>query len=302
MSTVKNNIKRMKIPKSIYAVKSNIMFVVGLSLFALLFVIIYTPFYGADHQLNGASSSQLIPLWYSNKALCMSICCAIILVSTALSRTLLLLTTRTARLRESEYFLWQLAEVIVTALFCDLFLSLYLHIGFIEHIPTVLLIYITIAVYPYAFYWLLIERIDRDLRIANAQRTIVELRQGTDRLAAGAIRFVDDKGNVKLVVSSDRVISIEAAGNYVNILYENNGVLTRYGLRNTLKGVEEICENNALIRCHRSYYINLHKVKLLRKETDGMFAEIEADGVEDIPISKSYAHNVMQRFSEIVHQ
>ena len=278
----------MKIPKTIYSLKSNVMFVVGLALFVMLFAVIYTPSY------NMAESSAQ---WYKHEGLCLPICCAIILIVTALSRFLLLFYTRTSRIREGEYLLWQFCEVSVSGIFCTLFLSLYLHHSFFSLLPSVILIYISIAVYPYAFYWLLSERIDRDQRIANAQRTIMALRRGDDQEDKGTIRFVDDKGNVKLIVSTDRVITIESAGNYVNILYENNNKLTRYSLRNTLKGIEEICDSHSLVRCHRSYFVNLHKVKLLRKESDGVYAEIDVEGVNDIPVSKSYAADVMQRFS-----
>lgn len=282
----------MRIPKTIYSIKSNIMFVVGLALFVMLFAIIYTPSYNM-------SDSTAIRQWYNHEGLCLPICCAIILVATALSRFLLLFYTHTSRIREGEYLLWQVCEVAVAGLFCTLFLSLYQDISFFSLLPTVLLIYISIAVFPYAFYWLLSERIDRDQRIANAQRTILALRQGDDHEDKNTIRFVDDKGNVKLIVSTDRVITIESAGNYVNILYENNNKLTRYSLRNTLKGIEEICDSHSLVRCHRSYFINLHKVKLLRKESDGVYAEIDVEGVNDIPVSKSYASDVMQRFSRM---
>ena len=279
----------MKIPKSVYSVKHNIVFVVGLAVFVMLFAVIYTPGYGVENQTG-------LGLWYDHQGICLPICCAIILVSTSLSRLLLLLTTRTARIYETEYLLWQAAEVAVAGLFCTLFLSLYLHVDYFNLLPTVLLIYFSVALFPYTFYWLLVERMDRDQRIANAQRALMELRRngGDDERT---IRFADDKGNVKLIVSTDRVISIESAGNYVNILYENNGKLVRFSLRNTLKGIEELCDSYSLVRCHRSYFINLHKVKLLRKESDGVFAEIAAEGVEDIPVSKSYAADVMQRFA-----
>ena len=285
----------MKIPKTIYSIKSNVMFVVGLALFVMLFVVSYAPNYNmADSSHPGA-----LQQWYNNEGLCLPICCAIILIATILSRTLLLFYTRTSRIREGEYLLWQVCEVSVAGIFCTLFLSLYLHLSFFPLLPSVILIYISIAVYPYAFYWLLSERIDRDQRIANAQRTIMALRQADNREDNNTIRFVDDKGNVKLIVSTDRVITIESAGNYVNILYENNNKLTRYSLRNTLKGIEEICDSHSLVRCHRSYFLNLHKIKLLRKESDGVYAEIDVEGVNDIPVSKSYAADVMQRFSGI---
>ena len=292
----------MKIPKSIYSIKYNIMFIAGLVLFILFFAIIYTPDYGLSDDATGlgdmGNGNSAIMLWHSHQALCLPISCAIVLVVTCLSRTILLLTTHTARIRESDYLLWQVGEVAATALFLNLFLSLYLHQGYLEHLPLVLLVYISVALYPYAFFWLLMERIDRDLRIAEAQRTIMQLRQGREHEEKGVMQFVDDKGTVKLVVGADNVICIEAAGNYVTILYLTGSRLMRYSLRNTLKGIEELCSDGPLIRCHRSYYINLKKVKLLRKTTEGIYAEIDCEGVDDIPVSKSYSSEVMQRFAE----
>ena len=284
----------MKIPKTIYSTKSNIIFIACLVLFVLFFAIIYSPQYGLSEE----ETSLIKTLWYSYQALCLPICCAIILVVTTLSRTILLLTTRTARIREGDYLLWQMAEVAATALFITLFLSLYLHQGYFDLLPTVLLIYVSVAVYPYAFYWLLVERVDRDLRIAEAQRTIMRLRQGETHDDKSMLRFADDKGVVKLVVGSDNVICIEGAGNYVTILYLTGNRLKRYSLRNTLKGIEELCAGGPLIRCHRSYYLNVGKVKLLRRGSDGLYAEIDHEGVEDIPVSKSYTAEVTQRFAE----
>ncbi|MBQ8704396.1 MAG: LytTR family transcriptional regulator [Bacteroidales bacterium] len=292
----------MKIPKTIYSLRSNIMFVAGLTLFVMFFTIIYTPNYGISEEATSLSDmgemGTVILLWYRHQALCLPVTCAIILGVTALSRTLLLLLTRTARLGEGEYLLWQLGEVIATALFIHLFLSLHLHLGYLENLPLVLLVYVSVAIYPYTFYWLLSERMDRDIRIAEAQRTIVRLRQGQEKADKNILRFADDKATVRLVVSSDMVVSIEGAGNYVTILYIGGNRLMRYSLRNTLKGIENLCSGGPLVRCHRSYYINLDKVKLLRKTADGLYAEMDCEGVDDIPVSKSYAAEVTQRFAE----
>ena len=291
----------MKIPKIIYTIKSNIMFIGGLVLFVLFFAIIYTPNYGLSEEATSLSDmgvgNTAIRLWYSHQSMCLPICCAIILATTALSRVILLLTTHTSRIREWEYLLWQLGEVVISSLFIDLFLSLYLHLNYFACLPLVLLIYLSVAIFPYTFYWLLAERLDRDIRIAEAQRIIVRLRQGEEKGDSGMMRFTDDKGVVKLVVSADNVICIEAAGNYVTILHHSGGRLMRYSLRNTLKGIEPVCSSGPLIRCHRSYYINLSKVKVLRKVPDGLYAEIDCEGVSDIPVSKSYAAEVTQRFA-----
>ena len=292
----------MRIPKTIYHLKSNIMFGIGLVLFVFFFNIIYTPNYGLSEEVVSLSDmmegNNGIVQWYQHQGLCLPICCAIILVVVALSRTLLVLTTRTARLRESDYLWWQLIEVFSTSLFINLFLSLYMHQGFFGHLPMVILIYISVCIYPYAFYWLLAERIDRDVRLASASHTIMQLRRVDHDDSSSMLRFADEKGTVRLVLSIENIVSIEAAGNYVTLLYLNANRLTRYSLRNTLKGIEPLCENTTLIRCHRSYYINLQHVRLLRKSPDGLLAEIDVEGVAPVPVSKSYATDVTARFSK----
>mgnify|MGYP003305537612 FL=1 len=52
-----------------------------------------------------------------------------------------------------------------------------------------------------------------------------------------------------------------------------------------------------LVRCHRSFYINPVHVKVLRRDKDGiMYAELDADDVRHIPVSKTY----YERISEII--
>ena len=139
----------MKIPKSIYTIKSNITFVVCLVAFVMLFAITYTPTYGLAEEADDLTvGAKAVTLWYDHQGLCLSICCAIILGTVAISRTLLLLTTRNARIHEGEYFLWQLAEVAVTGLFCNLFLSLYFHFAYFHLMPLTLLIYISVPFSP----------------------------------------------------------------------------------------------------------------------------------------------------------
>lgn len=296
----------MKTPKTIYSLKYNIFFVVGLVLFVMLFAITYTPSYGMTETLaeTGESvvSDGVTMRWYQHLGICLPVSCAIILLCTCLSRAVLLLTTRTRRLLETEYLLWQTVEIVVTSFFINLFVSLMFHVAYFEYIPYVTLIYLSIAIYPYTIYWLLCERIDRDMRLTMAQRTIIELRQGAANTTKGVVRFSDEKGVVRLVVSANHVVTIEAAGNYATILYEKSGQLVRYSLRNTLKGIEQMCEEGELTRCHRSYYINLEKVRLLKKTPSGLYAEFDIDGVNDIPISATYADNVTQHFSKPTKQ
>lgn len=278
-----------RIPQTVYKLKNNIIFGVGTTLFVLLFSVIYTPTFGKND----------ISAWHEHSSLSISVISAIVLAVISLSRTLLLLTTRQNRLHTLDYMLWQVVEIAVIGLFANLYISIFFHCNYFEMLHVSLLVAVAVLIFPYIIYWLYIELTDHNSRLAEAQHTIVELQQASYHDSDSPIRFVDEKGLVRLVVVPTSVIAIESAGNYVTVIYENNGRVTRFSLRNTLKGIEDLCHSNSLVRCHRSYFVNLNRVKLLRKDSDGIYAEIDADGVADIPVSKTYSAEVIKLFSTI---
>ena len=276
-----------------YSVKSNILFCIAVPLYVMLFMILYTPTFG----LSG-HDPWLID-WNQHAGLCLPIVCAIILVVLLASRSILCFALVRHRLSKREFFLWQAIEFLLCCLFCDLFLSLYFHTNYFSTLTNIIVAGLGLFIFPYALHWTIIELLSANDRLREAEETISDLRKGIEKNETGAIRFADDKGSVKLVVGADRVISIESAGNYGTILYDNDGKLVRYSLRNSLKGIEEICKANGLVRCHRSFFVNLNKIKIIRRSPEGLlYAEIDRSGVEDIPVSRTYASELMRLFSE----
>ena len=61
---------------------------------------------------------------------------------------------------------------------------------------------------------------------------------------------------------------------------------------------ENLTNDSPLVRCHRSYIVNLDKVKVLRKTKEGIFLELDTDNTSDIPVSKTYYERVMNKFSK----
>jgi DNA-binding LytR/AlgR family response regulator len=95
--------------------------------------------------------------------------------------------------------------------------------------------------------------------------------------------------NLKIVLTAPAILYIAAEENYVHIYYLENGRVKEYCLRSSMKALDELCQDNGLIRCHRSFYINPVHVKVLRKDRDGiMYAELDADDIRHIPVSKTY--------------
>ena len=80
-----------RIPQSVYRLKNNIVFGVGTTLFVFLFAVIYTPTFGFDTP----------DTWYAHSSLTIPVTAVIVAAVIAVSRMLLLLTTRRLRDRKS---------------------------------------------------------------------------------------------------------------------------------------------------------------------------------------------------------
>jgi hypothetical protein len=150
---------------------------------------------------------------------------------------------------------------------------------------------------PYSVLWLYFSWRDKKEQI--------------DRLADSAsfpdnsrnmIPFYDDKGILKFSIKKENLLYLESAENYVNICYLNKGKISKYLLRDTLKKIEESFSGTEIIRCHRSYIVNFDKVKVLRKDKDGLKLEFDNPSVTDIPVSKTYVDTVMETFSKYCQQ
>ena len=85
--------------------------------------------------------------------------------------------------------------------------------------------------------------------------------------------FYDEKGELKLSVKPEMLYYLEAADNYVEIHYMNSGKMEKLLIRNTLKNIEWRFRDKDLIRCHRSFIVNVGKVQVLRRKDGEVFLD-----------------------------
>ena len=109
--------------------------------------------------------------------------------------------------------------------------------------------------------------------------------------------FCDEKGKVKLSMLLANVYYIAAADNYVNIYYIDNGHLVHYMLRNNLKELEEKLQSKGFCRNHRSYIVNMQKIKMISREKEGLFIIFDSDEVAPVPVSKTYSEQIVEKFA-----
>ena len=68
-------------------------------------------------------------------------------------------------------------------------------------------------------------------------------------------------------------------------------------LRCRLKTVEESFKNSGLVRCHRKYIVNIKKVSMLHKESDGYVLELCREEIPAISVTKTYTDIVLSHFT-----
>jgi DNA-binding LytR/AlgR family response regulator len=149
---------------------------------------------------------------------------------------------------------------------------------------------------PYSILWLYFSWRDKKEQIER----LADI-QAFSSNTRDMIPFYDDKGILKFSTKRENLLYLESAENYINICYLNKGKVSKYLLRDTLKKIEENFSGTEIIRCHRSYMVNFEKVKVIRKDKDGLKLEFDNPSVVDIPVSKTYVSSVMLIFSKYSH-
>lgn len=276
-----------KIPIYITDKKNIVRLILFTAAFALLFINFYEPF-GVRYWFN-------IPWWklllYSSLVILTGVLVVVV------SRIIMYLATlKRFWLNYWHYIIWVLSEVFFMALFYTLF-EIFIF-GDTREFMVILKVSIQntalVLLLPYSAMWLYFSNHEKKMRLEKlAQGEQVSLDSSRNM-----IPFHDEKDVLRISVKQDNLLYLEASDNYVNIYYLNKGKISRYLLRNSLKKMEELFRNTEIVRCHRSFMVNFDKVKVIRKDKEGLQLELDLPSVIDIPVSRSYVERVMATFSK----
>jgi hypothetical protein len=264
--------KTMKtIARTFYKMPVNVMFFTAVPIFFFLFVLAYKPF----------DIDTFLAVGKGHYALNLIVATLIVLGVMVFSRMLLFILKRIIDLNWSLYVLWCVGEVIL----CGLFLSIPMGIGWAGVRPyfgvmSLCVLYMAgILVFPLSIISMAVQLHVLVKRLESAP--VVDEKT--------LIRFQDEQKRLKLVVSSEAVLYIEAEENYVHIVHLDNGKVKDFELRSSMRALEEILQRHGLVRCHRSFFVNAAHVDLLKKDANGYaLAQLDQHGVKNIPVSKKY--------------
>jgi DNA-binding LytR/AlgR family response regulator len=286
-----------EIPEYFTDRRNIVSFVLFTALFALIFINIYAPF-GVDTWLNGADFQLFL---YS------SIVILIGMLVIAVSRLLMYLLSRKKPIRYGEYAIWIIGEILSMALVYTFIQRFFLHgqKDFMIILRNTIRITAFIILLPYVIYWLYLSFRDKYTLLEKMNIT----RPGNNETAYerkmpgtwSMIPFRDEKGILRFSVKQEDLLYLEAADNYVLIHYLDGDKPLKYMIRTTLKRLEQEFPHKNLVRCHRSFMVNIDHVRTIRKDKEGLIINLESPVNLIIPISKTYLDVFIRKLSNSVN-
>jgi DNA-binding LytR/AlgR family response regulator len=286
-----------EIPEYFTDRRNIVSFILFTAIFALVFINIYAPF-GVDDWLN-AADFQLF--FYS------SIVILIGMLVIAVSRLLMYLISRKKPIRYGEYALWIIGEILSMALVYALIQRFYLHgqKDFMVILKNSIRITAFIILLPYVIYWLYLSFKEKYVLLEKMSLAHPGNAENFNDIKQGGtwsmIPFKDEKGILRFSVKREDLLYIEAADNYVLIHYLDGNKQLKYMIRTTLKRIEEEFTEKNLVRCHRSFMINIDHVRTIRKEKEGLIINFESPVDITLPISKTYLDVFIRKLSNTVN-
>lgn len=282
--------KNLKLPEYLLGKYQLIGTVTFSVLFALVFLNIYIPF--SDTAWFGLGDSVMFFL-----TLAFAFAAIMILVA---SRVMMYRSKNLFDLTYITYTLWCILEIVViSAVYTKVTMDITSpndETGWEIFGRT--LLYATIALgVPYliaGMYFAIIDK-NKTIRLMNYDNVVTDdpVKPETQK-----ITLFDNSGSLKLSLSTENLYYIESDDNYIKVWYTDaKGELKQYMLRCRLKTVEESFKGSCLVRCHRKYIVNIKKVKVLRKESEGYVLDLDNEEIQPLTVTKTYTDSVLSHFT-----
>ncbi len=134
------------------------------------------------------------------------------------------------------------------------------------------------------------------VRINKELDEIKEIREGL-KPQGGKITLNTDTSET-FTFSLSNLVYVVAADNYSEIYWQNNNNLEIKLLRATLKKVETQISNQFIVRCHRSYLINIREIENISGNTNGYKLKMKNNDVE-IPVSRAKGKEIIEHIRHI---
>jgi len=134
------------------------------------------------------------------------------------------------------------------------------------------------------------------LKKAEALNKVLLEKQGI--IDNETIKLEGDNVNEKLEIGVNELLLIQADDNYSKIFWNGDHNLKKKMIRSSLKNLEKQISQTYIQRCHRSFIVNLNKVKTVTGNAKGYKLRLE-EYPELIPVSRELSKDVLNNLESL---
>lgn len=279
-----------KVPKYLVEKRNLITMVLFVSIFAIGFINIFNPF-DSKSWISGTTITETKYFLWSTLLVLIG------MTVVAVSRLIMYKYSQkpTHQITILKYIIWVFIEVLLlSGAFTILALIVKNNLNLTTSDP--LSIFVTaiqntfyILFFPYLMCILYFSYQEKNAKLKELMDENIGFK------SSGLISIRDSRGVLQLSVAKEVLLYIESADNYICIWYMKGEVLKKKLMRITMKEISEQLAETNIVRCHRSYMVNLDLVKVMRREKENIFLELGIPNIKEIPISKTYGEAVLRR-------
>lgn len=134
--------------------------------------------------------------------------------------------------------------------------------------------------------------------IRSLQTTILNIRpKGNSSQNEEIIKIADSNEKEHISLKLKNLRFIESEDNYVTVNYIENGSHSKKLLRQSLRNLESQNLHRSLVRCHRSYIVNLSCIEKVEGNKNKMQVNLP-DLSQAIPIARSYMNHFLAQLKQ----
>lgn len=207
-----------------------------------------------------------------------------------------------AHFKEEKWVVWKHISFFLFGLFLT-YICNYLYLkwyfgtpmswsGFLGFGPIVLAVGFVPTALLTTFDW---NRRNKKYR-AGAQKANARLKVRTR--PESILQLKDEKGKDSLQIGLSQLLFIQAANNYVEIHFLQDNSIRKTLIRNKLSNIEKQISSDSIKRCHRSYLVNITKVKQVSGNAQGYKLHFVEAQEMTVPVSRAKGKDFLTLITE----
>lgn len=161
-----------------------------------------------------------------------------------------------------------------------------------------LLAVMIIGVFPATFgvmlnYIIQLKKYNQPIVIQHHTPEVVELQQISENKIQNAVpvKLIAENEKDSIELTTESLYFIESSDNYSTVFYEKSGKLHKELLRSSLTRLESQISSKNIVRCHRSFIVNLDKVEKVTGNAQGYKLHLKAPELL-VPVARKYSEIV----------